>query len=80
LPIVTTPGGERSVGAIDEEAIAEADTIGETGDVAPGKQVAKHFKLPPGSYVMFCNIDSKAPDGAVTNHFHNGMSATLTVR
>ena len=80
LPVVTSPGGERAVGAIDEEAIDEADIVGETGDVDPGKTVTKHFKLTPGSYVLFCNIDTTAPDGSVTNHYTRGMVANLTAR
>lgn len=79
LPKVTTPGGERAVGDVDEEAISRANTIGETGDVKVGKTVTKHFKLTPGNYVVFCNIDDHAPDGTVTSHFQNGMSATVTV-
>jgi hypothetical protein len=77
LPIVKV-AGERSVGAIDEEAIAEADKMGESGDVAAGKTVKKTFALPPGTYVVFCNIDSKS-GGATVNHFTHGMSATLLV-
>ena len=80
LPKVTTSGGERAVGDVDEEAISAGNTIGETGDVKVGATVTKHFKLTPGNYVVFCNIDDKAPDGTVTSHFQNGMSATLTVR
>jgi mono/diheme cytochrome c family protein len=80
LPLVTTPGGERAVGAVDEEAIAKSDTIGETGDVKPGKTVTKTFALTPGTYVMFCNIDDKNADGTVTNHFVRGMAATLVVK
>ena len=77
LPKVTT-AGERSVGAIDEEAIPESDTMGETGDVAARATVTKTFDLTPGTYVMFCNIDSK--NGAKTlNHFVRGMVATLLV-
>jgi mono/diheme cytochrome c family protein len=80
LPLVTAPGGERAVGAVDEEAIAKTDTIGETGDVKPGKTVTKTFPLTPGTYVMFCNIDDKNADGTVTNHFVHGMTAVLTVK
>jgi plastocyanin len=68
LPKVTTAGGERKVGAVDEEAIAERDKMGETGDVKAGKTVTKTFKLRPGHYVMFCNIDD-----AAGNHFARGM-------
>jgi hypothetical protein len=70
--------GERSVGAVDEEAIAEADTMGETGDVPAGTTVTKTFDLPPGTYVMFCNIDNKV-GGSVLNHFTHGMVASLVV-
>jgi len=74
LPKVTTPGGERAVGAVDEEAIPEQDTVGETGDVKPGKTVTKTFKLSPGRYVMFCNIDD-----ATGNHFAKGMESSFVV-
>jgi hypothetical protein len=70
--------GERAVGAIDEEAIAETDKMGETGDVAAGTSVTKTFDLPPGTYVMFCNIDNKS-SGTVVNHFTHGMAAPLIV-
>jgi len=68
LPKVVTAGGERTVGAIDEEAIPEQNKMGETGDVKPRKTVTKTFKLRPGHYVMFCNIDD-----AAGNHFARGM-------
>jgi uncharacterized cupredoxin-like copper-binding protein len=74
LPKVTTGGGERKVGAVDEEAISEQDKVGETGDVKPGKTVTKNFKLTPGRYVMFCNIDD-----ATGNHFAEGMSSSFVV-
>jgi hypothetical protein len=76
LPLVTKPGGERSIGAIDEEAIPEADKMGESGDVGAGATVTKTFNLPAGTYVMFCNIDTKA-GGTVYNHFKRGMITTL---
>ena len=68
LPKVTTSGGARMVGAVDEEAIPERNKMGETGDVKPGKTVTKTFKLKPGHYVMFCNIDD-----ASVNHFAHAM-------
>jgi hypothetical protein len=70
--------GDRAVGAIDEEAIAETDKMGETGDVAAGSSVTKTLDLPPGTYVMFCNIDNKN-NGTVINHFTHGMVAPLIV-
>ena len=80
LPKVTVAGGERVVGDVDEEAVAKADTIGETGDVKVRQTVTKTFTLTRGTYVMFCNIDDKLPDGTVVSHFQRGMSATITVQ
>jgi len=80
LPIVKVATPDRSVGAVDEEAISESAKEGETGDVKPGKTVKKTFKLAKGDYVMFCNIDDANADGTVTNHFHRGMTAILTVQ
>jgi uncharacterized cupredoxin-like copper-binding protein len=74
LPTVAAAGGERMVGAVDEEAIAERNTMGETGDVDPGKTVTKSFKLRPGKYVMFCNVDDVSG-----NHFAKGMSMDFVV-
>jgi len=78
LPRVTTATADRAVGDVDEEAIPEADKMGETGDVKPGHTVVKSFELTPGTYVMFCNIDNSSAAG-VLNHFTHGMSASLTV-
>ena len=74
LPKVTTSGGERKVGAVDEDAIREQDKMGETGDVKPGKAATKTFKLRPGRYVMFCNIDD-----STGNHFAEGMNSSFVV-
>ncbi len=80
LPKVTAAGGERAVGDVDEEALPPADAIGEVSETKPGKTVVKSFKLTPGTYVVFCNIDEKNADGTVTSHFQQGMYNTLTVR
>jgi uncharacterized cupredoxin-like copper-binding protein len=80
LPKVTAPNPERAIGDVDEAAIPSSDKIGETGDVKPGQHVVKTFKLTPGTYVLFCNIDDANPDGTVTSHFQRGMSDTITVR
>jgi hypothetical protein len=76
LPRVTQSGGERAVGAIDEEAIPEADKMGESGDVPARTSVTKTFDLSPGTYVLFCNIDNKVGT-TVRNHFKSGMFTTL---
>jgi uncharacterized cupredoxin-like copper-binding protein len=80
LPIVQSATPDRAVGDVNEEAIPENAKMGETGDVKPGQTVVKTFHLTPGTYVMFCNIDDKNPDGTVLNHFHQGMAATITAQ
>ena len=80
LPIVQTATADRAVGDVNEEAIPASAKMGETGDVKPGQTVVKHFKLAPGTYVMFCNIDNTNPDGTTVHHFHQGMAATITVQ
>jgi uncharacterized cupredoxin-like copper-binding protein len=77
LPLVTT-AGDREVGAVDEEAIAAPDTMGEVGELKPGAQTKHTIELSPGTYVLYCNIDTKTASGVI-NHFHKGMTATLTV-
>ena len=69
--------GERSIGAGDEEAIPESDKMGEAGDVKVGQTVTTTFDLTPGTYVMFCNIDTGSGP-TIVNHFVHGMVATLT--
>jgi hypothetical protein len=49
--------------------------MGESGDVEARSSVTKVFDLPPGTFVLFCNIDSTA--GTVSNHFKRGMVTTL---
>ena len=80
LTKVTAPNPDRVIGDVDEEAVPSSEKLGETGDVKPGQVVVKTFKLSPGTYVLFCNIDNKNPDGTVTSHFQRGMSDTITVR
>jgi uncharacterized cupredoxin-like copper-binding protein len=77
LPKVTQATGERAVGDVDEEAIPEADKPGEA-EVEQGATVTKTIRLTPGTYVMFCNIDTMLPDGTVLNHFQRGMHAVIT--
>jgi uncharacterized cupredoxin-like copper-binding protein len=80
LPKTVTATPERSVGSIREDAIAASDKMGETGEIAVGAKKTLSVKLTPGTYVMFCNIDTPAADGAVVNHFQHGMSAALVVK
>ncbi len=80
LPRVEVATADRAVGDVDEEAIPEADKVGELGEVRPGKTVTNNFELTPGSYVIFCNIDTPQPDGSVLNHFQRGMHASFVVQ
>jgi uncharacterized cupredoxin-like copper-binding protein len=79
LPRVKQKTADRIVGDVDEEAIPEADKMGETGDVAARSHVTKKLTLTPGTYVLFCNIDTPSPGSATINHFQHGMATTITV-
>jgi hypothetical protein len=77
LPKVSVANGDRLTGDIDEEAIPEADKPGEA-EIKKGTTVTKTIRLTPGTYVMFCNIDTMLPDGTSFNHFQRGMSNVIT--
>ncbi len=77
LPKVAIATSERAVGDVDEEAIPEADLPGEA-EVKAGATVTKTIRLTPGTYVMICNIDTKAASGEILNHFQRGMYTTIT--
>jgi uncharacterized cupredoxin-like copper-binding protein len=77
LPRVKAATADRAVGDVDEEAIPESDKPGEA-EVKHGQTVTKTLNLTAGTYVMFCNIDTKLPDGTTLNHFQRGMHAQIT--
>jgi uncharacterized cupredoxin-like copper-binding protein len=52
---------------------ANPDKFGEVANVKPNKAGQLTKKLPPGDYVMFCNIVQKMSDGMVVNHYARGM-------
>ena len=82
--VVARIGGSRplttdAVGAADEEAIAEADAMGEAEDIAPKR--TKRFTvtgLTPGAYQLFCNIVEEE-DGATVSHYAEGMHTVFVV-
>lgn len=47
---------KKTDGSVDEAQIADADKIGEIGDVAPGARRSKTLDLGAGTYVALCNI------------------------
>lgn len=78
LPKVTVATADREVGDVDEEAIPEADKPGEAEVKAKASKTVT-IKLTPGTYTMFCNIDTKESDGRIINHFQKGMYSVITV-
>jgi hypothetical protein len=50
---------KKADGSVDEDKIAEADKVGETGDVPARSSTTKTFTFKPGTYVAFCNIVDK---------------------
>jgi hypothetical protein len=64
-------------GAVVEEQLPEDAFVGELEDIKVGKTKTKAFKLPAGSYVLFCNIVETEDDGTVVSHFAEGMHTTI---
>jgi plastocyanin len=61
-------------GAPDEEALEAAGAF-ELEAFPPGESCKATYDLAPGTYTMFCIVES--PDGQT--HFMQGMKGTLTV-
>ena len=57
-------------GDADEDAFPESDLPGEIGETEPGATGTLTVTLPPGKYVMLCNVPA---------HYKAGMYGTLTV-
>jgi hypothetical protein len=64
-------------GAVVEDQLPEDAFVGELEDIKVGKTKSKVFKLPAGSYVLFCNIVDTEDDGTVVSHFAEGMHTTI---
>lgn len=54
-------------------------SIGETGDIAVGETKEASFELPPGKYLLICNIVQTEPDGSLEAHYKVGMRTGFTV-
>ncbi len=62
---------DKAAGALGSGArVPEAGSVGETGDLAPGKSASKTFKLKAGNYVLICNI---------AGHYSSGMHTAFKV-
>jgi uncharacterized cupredoxin-like copper-binding protein len=66
-------------GSVDEEAIPEADHIGEIENVKPKKTKSLTKKLAVGDYVFFCNLVDKEKDGTTVSHYAEGMYVRFSV-
>ena len=64
-------------GAVVEDQLPDDAFVGELEDIKVGKTKTKNFKLPAGSYVLFCNIVETEDDGTVVSHFAEGMHTTI---
>lgn len=47
---------KKADGSVDEDKIAEADKVGESGDVPARSSTSKTLTFKPGAYIAFCNI------------------------
>jgi len=65
-------------GSVDEEAIPEADKMGEVANVKPKKVKTLRTTLDPARYVLFCNIVDTEKDGTVVSHYAKGMHRSFT--
>jgi uncharacterized cupredoxin-like copper-binding protein len=63
-----TPAGKLKVGANHE--VSEDASVGEDSETDAGKTKTTTINLPPGNYVMVCNI---------ARHYEKGMYAAFTV-
>jgi uncharacterized cupredoxin-like copper-binding protein len=83
LVVVRTQAGvelpTEADGSVNEDAIPEADKIGEVEDLKPKKAKSLTKTLDPGDYVLFCNVVDKESDGSVLSHYAQGMHQGFTV-
>ncbi len=60
--------------AVPEDTL---DIVGKIEDFAPNSAASVIVDLPPGSYLLICNITEQ--NQAIGNHYKKGMVAALTV-
>jgi len=76
----------KSDGSVDEDA-AEANIVGEIGEIKPGETKSKIFDLKlAGEYTIFCNVVHEpgmgmdhGSDTELVRHYQKGMVSSLTV-
>jgi hypothetical protein len=67
-------------GALDESGLPKGALIGEIEPFAAGTECSGVFALPPGEYVVVCNITNKPKSKHPVSHLAKGMVSRLTVR
>jgi hypothetical protein len=67
-------------GALDESGLPAGALIGEIEPFAAGTDCTGVFPLPPGEYVVVCNITDRPESKHPVSHLAKGMLTTLTVR
>ncbi len=63
-----------------DEAVLEEGEVGEVENLAPGETVETVHRLPPGRYVLLCNVVDVVPGGAPVSHYALGMYTAFEVR
>lgn len=66
-------------GRLDEEQFEARQRITEIDELAPNSETSYHLHLPPGRYLIFCNIVEKDGDRLI-NHYGMGMHTEIELR
>jgi hypothetical protein len=66
-------------GQVDEDSLPQGSFIGEIEPFPAGDSCPGTFQLGAGSYVLFCNVAEKEPDGSLESHYQEGMRSAFTV-
>jgi hypothetical protein len=66
-------------GQVDEDSLPQGSFVGEIEPFPAGDRCPGTFQLSAGSYVLFCNVAEKEPDGSLESHYQEGMRSAFTV-
>jgi hypothetical protein len=67
------------LGGVDEDRLAPGQLVAEVEKIEPGKGCTVTFDLPPGRYLVLCNVEDHGHGGPPFNHAAKGMLAPLDV-
>ena len=68
--LLRVPDGAEALPALRRELERAGEAVGAVEAVAPGEAGGRTFHLPPGRYVLYCDI---------VGHYEGGMAYTLVV-